>query len=281
MLQSGESDMNDVLMHAFEKLTEIIEKDKRCLGGWHFGSISRGMDDEYSDVDPVFVIDGRYFEEFDNELPQLFEKICDRVVICWPMFYNNDEIKAYGFDIQIDGKVFLFDIFLINSLKTESWGFREHSTGIKEENIIFDRDGVIAEIVKNAPKGEIPIRNVSQIIDTYWFHIHMITKYFSRQDYFKILNNINVLMNAHTELLLSEYDCITWGGWESKLQFIPSEKQEHLKLYYRLTDLDSVKNDLKTSMNWFSEDAQEICLSKGLNYPMTLEIDLKQEFENL
>lgn len=273
--------MNDILTHAFNQLSEIIKEDKRCLGGWHFGSVSRGMDDEYSDVDPVFVIDGKYFEEFDNELPQLFERICDKVLLYWAENFNNDEIRNYGFDIQIGEKIYQFDIFLLNSMKTESWSFKIHSTGIKKENIIFDRNGIIAEIVKNAPTGEIPYRNVTRIIDTYWHYIHMITKYFIRQDYFKILHNVRILMDAHAELLLAEYDCITWGGSDSKLRFIPPQKQEHLKQYSMVNDLNSVKKSLKLSMNWFSMDAREICLSKGINYPITVEVALKQEFENL
>lgn len=273
--------MNKILMQAFDRLTNILERDLRCLGGWHFGSVSRGLDDEYSDVDPVFLIDGNYFEEFDKELPRFFEKICDKVLLYWPETFNNDEIKNYGFDIQIDENIYQFDIFLLNSLKTENWGFQVHSTGIMEENIIFDRNGVIAEIVKKAPKGEIPFRDISFFIETYWHHIHMITKYFIRQDYFKILKNIHILMNAHTELLLAQYDCITWGGWDSKIKYIPAQKQEHLKLYYMFSDFDGIKKNLISSMNWFSADAREICLSKGISYPVDMEISLKKEFENL
>ncbi len=41
--------MNKLLEQIFEKSVEILRQDKRCLGGWHFGSISRKQQDEFSD----------------------------------------------------------------------------------------------------------------------------------------------------------------------------------------------------------------------------------------
>jgi predicted nucleotidyltransferase len=273
--------MNQVLMKAFDEVVELLKKDDRCLGGWHFGSMARGLDDKYSDVDPVFLVDGDYFEEFDSDLPKVFEQICDEVVIYWPETFNSDEIKNYGVDIKIKDNIYQFDIFLLNSHKIDSWFCKIHYTDSQIKDIIFDRTGDIKKLLANAPKGEIYNKDVLYIIETYWHHIHMITKYFLRKDYFKLIKNFDILMKAHIELLLAEYDCITWGGWDSKVKYIPMEKKEHLKKYFASSEIEQMKLNLKESLEYFSLDAKEICKSKKIKYPQHVENCIKTEFLKL
>lgn len=270
--------MNQTLIYALNKFVDIVKNDPRCLGGWQFGSIARGLDDQYSDVDPVFLIEGDYFEEFDKELPKMFEKICDRVVVYWSESFNNDEIKSYGVDIQISGRIYQFDIFLLNYSKIDSWWCRLHYTDTRVEDIIFDRDGVVSSLISKAPKGEIQKRDILYCIETYWHHIHMLIKYFMRKDYFKLLKNINIIMQSHIELLLEQYDCISWGGWDSKIKYIPKEKQEHLMDYFASNDIERMKKNIKNLIELFSLDAREICLNKGIIYPLEMETAIKQEF---
>ncbi len=53
--------MNKTLEQIFARSVELLKEDSRCLGGWHFGSVSRHMEDEFSDVDPVFLIGDAIF----------------------------------------------------------------------------------------------------------------------------------------------------------------------------------------------------------------------------
>jgi predicted nucleotidyltransferase len=263
--------MNQVLLQAFYEVVDELKKDSRCLGGWHFGSIARGLDDEYSDVDPIFVIDGDHFEEFNGDLKGIFSKMFDEVITFWPESFNNDEIKNYGIDIRIKGKIYQFDIFLLNSKKLDGWWCKIHYTDAKLKDVIFDRTGSIHQLLSNAPKGEIPERDLLYIIETYWQHVHMILKYFHRKDYFKVLKVIDVLMKSHVELLLAEYDKISWGGWESKVKYVPHEKQEHLKKYFASNDLELMKLNVRESIGYFSADAKEICMNKQVEYPFAME----------
>lgn len=41
--------MHEDLTKSFHKMIEILQKDPRCKGGWHYGSVDRGMSDGYSD----------------------------------------------------------------------------------------------------------------------------------------------------------------------------------------------------------------------------------------
>lgn len=271
--------MNKKLISALDQLTEIFKNDSRCLGGWEFGSVARGLSDEYSDVDPVFVIDGNFFEEFDKDLYSMFEQICDEIIIYWHETFNNDEIKNYGIEILIQEEILQFDIFLLNSLKQDSWWFELHSTDVDFKDIIFDRGSEISKIVKHAPKGTLCKYDTIYAIETYWHHTHMIIKYFKRKDYFKLLKTIEILMRSHVYLLLSEYDQTTWGGWESKIKFIPQEKQNHLMNYYASNDFDIIAKNIMESIIFFSLDAKEICRDQTLTYPLKMEEKIMSEWK--
>ncbi|MNI71650.1 hypothetical protein D3C73_1275330 [compost metagenome] len=105
-------------------------------------------------------------------------------------------------------------------------------------------------------------------MDTYWLHIEMLIKYFKRKDLFKILKNLDVLFHAHVDLLLSEYDTLDWGAWESKVKHgVPQELQEHLRLYGAKADFPELEAAVKAAMASFYEDARAVCRSKGIAYP--------------
>ena len=65
-------------------------------------------------------------------------------------------------------------------------------------------------------------------------------------------------MDAHTSLLLTKYDKITWGGTANKLHFIPSEKQTHLMRYGCIEDFEAMKENLLWSLEQFEKDVEEI-----------------------
>ena len=271
--------MNQNLMNAFYKVVNVLKNDSRCHGGWHYGSLGRGLDDEYSDVDPIFLIKGDYFEEVAQDLPNIMKLACDNLVIFWKESYNNDELKSFGCDLEIDGKYYQFDIFIINDQKTDAWFCKWHYTDITLENIIFDSDGEVTKLISNAPKGVIFERDINNIITTYWHHVHMVIKYFLRQDYFKLHNNFNIIMESHADLLLAKYDTITWGSWHSKIKHcVPIEKQLHLKKYFDSTNFEEMKENLKQSIEWFCEDSKSICKEKNIPYPEIFEDKIKAEY---
>lgn|GEM_PF-1153928 len=74
----------------------------------------------------------------------------------------------------------------------------------------------------------------------------MLPKYFKRGDIFKILKNITILFEAHADLLLSNRAPLGWGGRECNIKHcLPSEKQEHLKIYFTSADLPALKRAVK------------------------------------
>jgi hypothetical protein len=144
---------------------------------------------------------------------------------------------------------------------------KQHLKGCTRENIIFDRTGEVTELIDRGLRTDNYIPDTIRAIDTYWFHTEMLIKYFKRKDIFKLIKNMDVIFHSHVDLLLSQYDTLDWGAWESKVKYcVPEEKKEHLKAYFAPADFKELENAIKKSMILFKQDAEEICQAKGIVY---------------
>ena len=77
-------------------------------------------------------------------------------------------------------------------------------------------------------------------MDTYWFHLEMLIKYFKRGDVFKLLKNIDFLFHAHADLLIAQYDTLDYGAPETKIKHcVPLDKQAHLLAYFAPAEPDT------------------------------------------
>jgi len=260
--------MHKDLTLAFNKMIDILKTDERCFGGWHFGSVARNMTDEYSDYDPVFLIDSKGFESFANDIPKLMADISDELLICWAEDFNNNCFKNFCCAIRIGANIHQLDVFMVNNDEQEDWMCKMHLSGCTEDNIIFDRTGETALLLNKGCSVENHVPDTMRAVDTYWFHAVMLVKYFRRGDVFKVLKNIGILFHAHADLLLSKYDTMSWGDRESKVKHcVPVGKQEHLKVYFASADLTALKSAVRKGMKLFESDAAEICKSKGVDCP--------------
>lgn len=228
--------------------------------------MTHSLDDDYSDVDLIFLVEGKSFGEINNNLITYLEKICDEVVLGWPEVFNSEAITNYGFLLKKDGILLQFDVFLLNSYKMDDFMCRIHYTDLKKENVFFDKVGAVDRLIKTAPKGETWKADINNLYDTYWFHVNMTIKYIKRKDFFKLNNVMRILMDNHVSLLLAGYDCITWGGTANKLHFIPKEKQEHITRYGCSKDFEMNMKHLSQEMKWFAEDYKDVCNHTGIKY---------------
>ncbi|MCL2636773.1 MAG: adenylyltransferase [Oscillospiraceae bacterium] len=252
--------MHKDLTAAFNKMIDILNTDTRCLGGWHFGSVARDMTDEYSDYDPVFLIKSKDFESFAEDIPKLMNDISDELLICWEEGFNNDKFKNFCCAIRVGGEIHQLDIFLVNDDYQDDFMCKLHCAGCTEKNIIFEKTGEVTSLLckDNSITNQIP--DATRAVETYLFHVIMIVKYFKRGDIFKIIKNMDILFHAHVDFLLSKYDTLNWGGWESKVKHcVPAEKQEHLKAYFTSADIASLKAALRKAIELFESDTAEIC----------------------
>lgn len=264
----GSIEMHRDLELAFKRVINILKQDERCKGGWHYGSISRGADDIYSDYDPIFLVDDKDFEEFAADVPKILAKASDELLILWPENFNDAHFKNFCSVIRLGSNLHQFDFFIINAGYPEAWMCRQHCKGCTRDNIIFDRSGEVAEFLDRGYRTDNDIPDAVRAMDTYWFHAEMLIKYFKRKDMFKLIKNFDVLFHAHVDLLLSQFDNIDWGGWESKVKYcVPDEKQQHLTCYLTKADFKEMEAVIRKGMELFLLDAKEVCQVKGINYP--------------
>ena len=271
--------MHKDLELAFDKVVKILKEDKRCKGGWHYGSVSRGETDIYSDYDPVFLVADKDFEEFSEDVPKILSNASDELLIFWGEDFNDDHFKNYCSLIRLGNNLHQFDFFIINADYPEEWMCRQHLKGCTKDNIIFDRTGEVAKLLDEGLCTHNDIPDLIRAMDTYWFHTEMLIKYFKRKDIFKLIKNIDVLFHAHVELLLSQYDTLNWGAWESKVKYcVPEEKKQHLKSYFAQAEFSDLENAVRKSMVLFKKDAEESCKIKGIECPNTTALQVISYF---
>lgn len=271
--------MHKDLELAFHKVVEILKADERCKGGWHYGSISRGGEDIYSDYDPIFLVEDKDFEQFVADVPNILTKVSDELLIFWGESFNDAHFKNFCSVIRLGDNLHQFDFFVLNADYPDAWMCKQHCKGCTRDNIIFDRTGEVAEFLDKGYRTDNYIPDPIRAMDTYWFHTEMLIKYFKRKDIFKLIKNIDVLFHTHVDLLLSQYDTLDWGAWESKVKYcVPEEKKQHLESYFTKADFSDLEVAIKKSMILFKQDAEEICEVKGINYPETIPMQVISYF---
>ena len=67
--------MNPALKHVYEETLTLFQEDPRVLAGFMGGSVGTPREDDYSDVDPAFLIAEDAFDVFDADLASLFSQV--------------------------------------------------------------------------------------------------------------------------------------------------------------------------------------------------------------
>ncbi len=103
--------MHKDLEIAFHKVVKSLKEDKRCEGGWHYGSVSRGEADIYSDYDPVFLVADKDFKQFSEDVPEILSNASDELLIFWGERFNDQYFKNYCSLIRLGNNLHQFDFF--------------------------------------------------------------------------------------------------------------------------------------------------------------------------
>ena len=258
--------MNELLKKIKLDFIKLVKENKAVLGAWNWGSEAHGLCDEYSDVDIVLLIEGKSFHKFSEELIFYLNKLSDKILTCFPEGFNSSSIINNGYLLMKNNSIFQFDVFLINSDKSDDFMCRLHYTKLKSADVIFDRNGEIAKLIQLNITGSVWNDDIGLLESTYWYHAFMTTKYLKRKDYFKLNNVLRTMYDAHASMLLCGYDKINWGGMANKLHFIPEDKQKHLMYYYCTENFKEVSENILQCMKSFKEDSMKIHLLKNTVY---------------
>ena len=247
--------MNKELLVISNDFIEIMRTTDWVLGAWTFGSAMHGGTDEYSDADIVFLVKGEFFKRAGESLNRLMSGVCDEVILCWEEGFNSGAVINNGYLLEKNGRIFQFDIFLLNKELIDDFMCKIHYTDLSEKDIIFDKDGSVRALAECCPHGELWRGDTDRLIRTYLYHFSMTAKYLLRKDYFKLNHVMRVLYDSHVSLLLTKYDRKKWGGAENKLRFIPEDKKRHLMQYYCTADFAADRERLVRCFEWFEEDS--------------------------
>lgn len=271
--------MNKLLVQIFDRSVEMLKQDKRCLGGWHFGSMSRNQQDEYSDVDPVFLIADKDFDAFNEDIHQLFYKLSKDCILIWPEEFNSNDLRNYAVLMKgTDGCIVQYDFTIMNNSKIMNPFCKIWYKQCTDNNIIFDRYGDISRLLKTNIDEDSTSRQIDVLhqINKYWLFCYIAIKYYKREDIFKLQSTMQELFHIHSNLLLSIYQKESWGGWPSLIKNnVPSEKQIFLLKYFCESDIFNIRENLFHVMEAFSKDINYICRNRSLEYDSYLEQSVK------
>lgn len=266
-------------MEVLQQSIEVLKQDPRILGAWHFGSAAKNSSDDYSDVDPVFLVKKEFFEQVDQELPEIFKKICPGIHLWWPESYNGSAIKNYA--ILFEGKeLHQYDLTIVKESCLDSGMAYIFSKDCREEHIIFDKDDMIKNnVVKRnlqekagAADAALNGSNISCQIEMYWLFAFITVKYFMRKNIFKIIYARDTMRSVHLSILQRLIGKGNWSWWpESITVNLDAEKQAEMLSYFGAPSIDGMKQDFMISLSNFSKDAGELCRREGLVYPEELE----------
>jgi hypothetical protein len=264
--------MNPYIQRAFDKTVQLFRNNPMVIAAYHSGSIGTNREDEFSDVDPVFVIKRESFMEFDKQLLSLFEQAVAKPVLWWPERWiwrpgaaeNIDIHRNYAIFFELNGKLLQYDINFIAA--------PEHGrVKVSKNQFVFDKADVL-EIIPAASSVDLDIRKLGWTIEMYWIYVYIHAKYIKRRDLFRLLYAQQELFHEHLVILQYLESNPGQGWWPLVANQIDENRQNHLKLYFSAPDVDTIIEKLQNQIHLFSEDARKACSKWKVSYP--------DEFEN-
>lgn len=264
--------MHVKLREVFDQTVAIFSADPRVIAGWISGSAHGKAEDEYSDVDPVFIIKDEYFEEFDSELLSVFESVTQEVVFWWPERGNNDTYKNYA----ILFKAPMLLQYDINFVKASAF-VPGYMVGRTLDQILFDKTGILAEAMLKAVKPTYSPDQLLHTIGLFWIYAYVQVKYLLRNQTFKLIYSQQDMFESHLEILHALNPDATWDWWPINChKLFSEEKQAVLLRYLQSSDHDSIVKAYIQQLKAFSSDAQAACMLWDLEYPHHAEAEIRE-----
>ena len=268
--------MNQHLATLYTQTIAHYKADPRILGAWEFGSLGKGTGDEYSDVDPVFIVRDDAFEQVDAEIRPLFESYGVNIELWWPEGFNDGGIRNYAILYDVAGELLQYDM-TIASVSSVREGFgKVLLTRSGNVQVLFDTTGLISEIQQaNPPDDYSPARLVWEI-ERYWVYVYIHIKYLKRGDLFKLLYAQDTLFHNHLDILHALHPKGYWGWWPWYVKnTLSREEQEHLLVYFNPPDRERIGAALLQEIDLFAQDAREACRVWNMDYPSAIESAVK------
>lgn len=278
--------MNPILQRAFEKTVTLFKAHPMVVAAYHSGSIGTEREDDYADVDPVFVIRRESFLDFDKALPQLFAEAVAPPLLWWPERWiwqpdadtNINIHRNYAIFFEFEGKLLQYDMnFVAVPL--------DNRIPVKPRQFIFDKVGVLEVAQPPTPSGTHPdhadARRLVWTIQMYWIYVYIHAKYIKRRDLFKLLYAQQELFHEHLVILQYLSTTYTPGWWPLLAHQVDADKQAHLLRYFSEADVDGIAGKLREQTRVFSADARLACEKWGCTYPAGFEAHVLRYLQHM
>ena len=263
--------MNPVLKNVFDKTVCLFESDPRVVAAYHSGSVGTDKEDEFSDVDPVFLVKPEEFMEFDRQLPLLFEQEIAKPILWWPERWvwipgaseNINIPRNYAIFFEMDGKLLQYDINIMAAPQKER-------IEVSKSQFIFDK----AKFLEITSEGPLPVLDEKKLVWTiqmYWIYVYIHVKYIRRRDLFKLLYAQQELFYEHLGVLQHLGQDTSQGWWPRMASKVDESKRENLLKYFGQADVDSIARILRKQILLFSDDARQACDKWRMEYPEDFE----------
>ncbi|MEN9938289.1 MAG: hypothetical protein RLZZ387_4868 [Chloroflexota bacterium] len=264
--------MHAALRALYDQTLTIYRDDERILGAWEFGSLGKGTGDEFSDVDPVFVVRDEDFVRVDAELRPLFERLGARVALWWPEGFNSDDIKNYAILFEVGSELLQYDMTIAKVCSVRGGFGRRLLTQAGGVEVLFDKAGVIAETLAANPTPRYEPTSLRWDIDHYWVYVYIHVKYARRGDVWRLRYTVQTLFQIHMTVLHALYPGAYWGWWPWSVKHVLSpEERAGLEVYFEGGDAPALVDAIGRASQVFARDARRAAAACGVEYPADLE----------
>jgi hypothetical protein len=242
-----------------------MKTDERVLAGFLSGSARSSGEDEYSDVDAVFIVQPEAFGDITSSVGDFFGEICDEVELVWAERFNTADHHNYAVLMRAGEHLLQYDI----NIDTPDF---QPVRKVLRDQILFDKTGLL-EAVEKLPLEEFSPGKIKWHIEAYWVWMYIHAKYLARRDFVKLIYVQQELFNNHLVVVRNLYEqALGFAWWPQAVKALPREaKRTSMMRYLCHQDIDSVRKKLKGQIDEFKSDARRLCSKLEIDYPVRLE----------
>lgn len=250
-----------------------MKADERVLAGFLAGSAGMNGEDEYSDVDAVFIVRREAFGDITCSVGDFFGEICDEIELVWAERFNTADHHNYAVLMRAGEDLLQYDI----NIDTPDF---QPVRKVLRDQILFDKAGLL-EAVEQLPAVEFSAEKIRWHIEAYWVWMYIHAKYLARRDFVKLVYVQQELFNNHLVVVRNLYEqAMGFEWWPQAVKALPQEaKRSSMMQYLCHPDIDSVREKLKGQIEDFKSDARQLCGKLEIEYPERLETAVLEHLE--
>lgn len=162
------------------RIKEVLEEDRRVVAAWLEGSIARGEDDDYSDIDLWVSVKDTQFDHFIETREQFAAQLGPVVSILYPKDDSQPPIDSFHILLEEYPATIAVDVHV--QLQSRKFKFTKDSAA-EECNVLFDKEKVITYQPFNPQAVEEYVRETFEYtVLQFWHQLPRIKAMIERDD---------------------------------------------------------------------------------------------------